>query len=355
MKTIDEIYRELLETFSSQSGYLPSASCDLSARLYAVAAQVQALYLQAEWVMGQAFPQTAQGTYLDYHAETRGIQRSVATAAEGYLRFQVDTAVAQDLSIPAETVCMTVEGRRFQTVEAAVLEAGELYVDVLSKALEPGSGGNVAAGTVIRMAVAPAGVKSCTNPPAFVGGADQGREEALREGVPDSFKRLPNGANAAFYEREAMNFPGVAAAKAVGRARGIGTVDVYVATEAGLPGTELLEAIEADLQAKREIAVDVEVCAPQEQTVDVTVAIQAAEGYTYDQAEDEADAAIRAHFTGDLLGKGVTLAELGHLLYSLESVSNYHFTAPAADVAAVVTALPRLGSLTISDMTEEET
>ncbi|HJB56737.1 MAG TPA: baseplate J/gp47 family protein [Candidatus Flavonifractor intestinipullorum] len=355
MKTIDEIYRELLETFSSQSGYLPSASCDLSARLYAVAAQVQALYLQAEWVMGQAFPQTAQGTYLDYHAETRGIQRSVATAAEGYLRFQVDTAVAQDLSIPAETVCMTVEGRRFQTVEAAVLEAGELYVDVLSKALEPGSGGNVAAGTVIRMAVAPAGVKSCTNPAAFVGGADQEGDEALRIRVLDSFKRLPNGANAAFYEREAMNFPGVAAAKAVGRARGIGTVDVYVATEAGLPGTELLEAIEADLQAKREIAVDVEVCAPQEQTVDVTVAIQAAEGYTYDQAEDEADAAIRAHFTGDLLGKGVTLAELGHLLYSLESVSNYHFTAPAADVAAVVTALPRLGSLTISDMTEEET
>ena len=355
MKTIDEIYRELLETFSSQSGYLPSASCDLSARLYAVAAQVQALYLQAEWVMGQAFPQTAQGTYLDYHAETRGIQRSVATAAEGYLRFQVDTAVAQDLSIPAETVCMTVEGRRFQTVEAAVLEAGELYVDVLSKALEPGSGGNVAAGTVIRMAVAPAGVKSCTNPAAFVGGADQEGDEALRIRVLDSFKRLPNGANAAFYERETMNFPGVAAAKAVGRARGIGTVDVYVATEAGLPGAELLEAIEADLQAKREIAVDVEVCAPQEQTVDVTVAIQAAEGYTYDQAEDEADAAIRAHFTGDLLGKGVTLAELGHLLYSLESVSNYHFTAPAADVAAVVTALPRLGSLTISDMTEEET
>ena len=355
MKTIDEIYRELLETFSSQSGYLPSASCDLSARLYAVAAQVQALYLQAEWVMGQAFPQTAQGTYLDYHAETRGIQRSVATAAEGYLRFQVDTAVAQDLSIPAETVCMTVEGRRFQTVEAAVLEAGELYVDVLSKALEPGSGGNVAAGTVIRMAVAPAGVKSCTNPAAFVGGADQESDEALRERVLDSFKRLPNGANAAFYEREAMNFPGVAAGKGGGGARGIGTGDVYVATEAGLPGAEPLEAIEADLQAKREIAVDVEVCAPQEQTVDVTVAIQAAEGYTYDQAEDEADAAIRAHFTGDLLGKGVTLAELGHLLYSLESVSNYHFTAPAADVAAVVTALRRLESLTMSDMREEET
>ena len=91
----------MLEIFSAQSGYLPSASCDLAARLYAAAAQVQALYLQAEWVMGQAFPQTAQGVYLDYHAQTRGIERSVATAAEGYLRFQVDTAVAQDLSVPA--------------------------------------------------------------------------------------------------------------------------------------------------------------------------------------------------------------------------------------------------------------
>ena len=89
--------------------------------------------------------------------------------------------------------------------------------------------------------------------------------------------------------------------------------------------------------------------------MDVTVAIQAAEGYTYDQAEDDADAALRAYFTGNLLGKGVTLAELGHLLYNLESVANYRFTAPTADVAAVTTALPRLGTLTISDMTEEET
>ena len=119
------------------------------------------------------------------------------------------------------------------------------------------------------------------------------------------------------------------------------------------PDSALIAEIEAALQQKREIAVDVEVCSPQEQTVDVTVAIQAAEGYTYDQAEDDADAALRAHFTGDLLGKGVTLAQLGHLLYSLESVSNYRFTSPTADVAASDTALPRLGDLTISIMEEE--
>ena len=352
MKTIDEIYRELLEVFSDQSGYLPSASCDLSARLYAVAAQVQALYLQASWVLDQAFPQTAQGQYLDYHAETRGISRSVATAAEGYLRFLVDTAVGQDLEIPEGTVCMTGDGVRFATIQPGVLTAGTMQTDVLARAMEPGSAGNVAAGTVTLMAVPPAGVRRCSNPVAFAGGADQESDEALRQRILDSYRRLPNGANAAYYEQVAMSYPGVASAKAVGRVRGIGTVDVTVATEAGLPGEELLEEIQDYLEQRREIAVDVLVQGPEEVAVDIAVSLQAAEGYTYDEAEDAADAAIRALFTGDLLGRSVTLAQLGNTLYALDEVENYHFTSPTADVAADVTELPRLGTLTITDMEE---
>ena len=45
----------------------------------------------------------------------------------------------------------------------------------------------------------------------------------------------------------------------------------------------------------------------------------------------------------------MTLAELGDLLYHLEGVENYRFTAPTADVAASPTVLPRLGTLTISE------
>ena len=78
----------------------------------------------------------------------------------------------------------------------------------------------------------------------------------------ESYQRLPNGANAAWYEQTAMGHEGVAAARAVGRARGIGTVDVYIATAAGLPNGTLLAAVQADLQERREIAVDVQVKAP---------------------------------------------------------------------------------------------
>ena len=83
LKDIDTIYGEMLEDFAQRSGYLPNTACDLAARLYAAAAQVQALYAQAEWVLNQSFPQTAQGEYLDFHAETRGISRAQARSRRG--------------------------------------------------------------------------------------------------------------------------------------------------------------------------------------------------------------------------------------------------------------------------------
>lgn len=348
-KTIDEIYGEMLAVFAEASGYLPSASCDLAARLYAAAAQIHALLLQAQWVLEQGFPQTAQGEYLERLAALRGISRSVATCATGFLRFGVSSAISGDLSVKSGTTCMTDTGIRFATTEDAVLSAGTLYVDVPAMALEPGRAGNVAANTVTIMAAMPTGVKACTNPEAFSGGDDAESDESLRARLLDSFIRLPNGANAAYYEQTALSFTGVAAAKAVGRPRGIGTVDVYVATDAGIPGEELLTAIEDYLQARREISVDLQVLAPEEETVNISVALKASQGHTFDQAKAQADDALRNAFTGSLLGKGVTLAALGELLYHLEGVENYRFVSPTADVPASPTVLPRLGTLTISE------
>ena len=61
MRDIEAIYQEMMQVFSQRAGYLPADACDLPVRLYAMAAQVQALYAQADWVMAQSFPQTASG------------------------------------------------------------------------------------------------------------------------------------------------------------------------------------------------------------------------------------------------------------------------------------------------------
>ena len=350
LKTLEEIYQEMLDIFARQSGYRPHAACDLAARLYAAAAQVQALYVQIAWTLDQSFPQTAQGEFLDYHGETRNITRVAATAAEGILRFSVDQAVSQPLNVPAGTVCMTAAGVRYETLEDGAIAPGELWVDIAARAVEAGESGNAGTGRVVVMAVAPAGVARCTNPKPFTGGADREDDEALRARILDSYRRLPNGANAAYYEQEAMGFAGVAAAKAVGRPRGIGTVDVYIAAASGLPEEALRQAVEETLQKSREIAVDLRVLAPTLYPVAVTAAVAAAEGYTFAQAKADAEDALAGFFGGHLLGEAVTLAGLGHLLYSLDSVANYRFTAPAADVAALPSRLPSLGTVTITEM-----
>ena len=114
MKTTEEIYQTLLAAFAQRAGFTPEADCDLAVRLYAAAAELQALGIQSEWVLDQSFPQTARGVYLDYHAQMRGIARTAATKAVGTLRFSVERAPSTALRIAAGTVCMTEGETRFQ-------------------------------------------------------------------------------------------------------------------------------------------------------------------------------------------------------------------------------------------------
>lgn len=351
MKTVEEIYQEMLSCFEEKSGVEAAESCDLAVRLYALAAQVYALYVQADWVNRQAFPQTAEGECLDRHAEMRGLERKVAVAAEGTVRFLASAALETDRTIPAGTVCMTSGLVRFETVKDGVLLAGNVAVDVPVRAVEPGKAGNVNASAITYMAVAPVGIYGCTNPKACGGGTDREGDEALRERVLDTFRRLPNGANAAFYESEALSFDQVAAASVISRPRGVGTVDVVVATEAGLPGEDLLAELTTYFLQRREIAVDVQVRAPRTSTVNVTVRVAPRAGWSFESVAASVKTAIQGWFTGKRLGQDVLRAALGDLIYSCDGVANYTITSPANDVTVAADVLPVLGSLTVEELT----
>ena len=349
MKSAEEIYQEMKAAFTQRAGFEPGEGCDLAVRLWAAAAQIQALDLQAQWVLDQSFPQTAEGAYLDRHAAMRGLSRLPASQAVGTLRFYVSTAATAELAVPAGTVCMTAAGVRFETTAEAVVETGALSADAPARAVEGGAAGNAPAGAVCILTACPVAVTGCANPAAFTGGSDEEDDEALRERVLESYRRLPNGANAAWYEATALSHTGVAAAKAVGRARGTGTVDVYIASEQGVPGEALLEEVRSDLAEKREIAVDVAVKAPAPVTVDVAAALAVEAGADFAAVKAAAEEAVAGLFTGRLLGLPVRLAELSSRLYALPGVENCHILAPAADVAGDVTRLPVLGALTVTE------
>ena len=107
MRTVEEIYQEMRACFAQKTGMDLHEGCDLSVRLYALADQVYALEVQADWACRQAFPQTAQGEYLDRHAQLRGLERKEAVPAEGTVRFTAGEVSQSARDIPAGTVCLT--------------------------------------------------------------------------------------------------------------------------------------------------------------------------------------------------------------------------------------------------------
>lgn len=346
--TVDEIYEQMTEAFQQETGIALRGDGDMAVRLYAAATQIYGLYVQADWVNRQCFPQTAGEEYLDLHAQLRGLTRRAATAAQGVLRFESDGPADADLVIAQGTVCMTAGGVRFATTQKGVLSAGTEAVEVPAQAVEPGAAGNAAAGAIRVMAVAPVGVSRCTNPDGFSGGTDAEDDEALRQRVLDTYQRMPNGANAAFYQQGAMSFPQVAAATVISRPRGIGTVDVVVSTPTGVPDGELLEQLKAYFEEKREIAVDLQVRAPEVQSVTVTLRVEAQENRDETAVRQAVEQAIRSWFDGRRLGQNILRAELGKLAFDVEGVKNYVIDAPAADVAVERDVLPQLGELTVS-------
>ena len=347
MKTIEELYAQMRADFTARTGMEVAQGADLSARLYTVAAQLYALYAQADWVNKQCFPQTATGEYLDYHAQLRAMERKGADYARGMVRFYGDETGDSDRIIPAGTVCMTQGLVRFATTQEGVLSAGERYVDIPVQAVQAGTAGNVSAGSVNVLAVVPVGITGCNNPVAMTQGADRESDEQLRGRILDSFARLPNGANCAYYEQLAEAFEEVAAAVAIPKRRGVGTVDVVVAAHGGMPEQKLLNEISQQMEKNREIAVDVAVVAPERVPVDASVRISTQD---FETVAPRVEQVVRGYFNGGLLGEHVLRAKLSNLVYTVDGVENYELVLPGQDVMVERGQLPALGSLTVEAM-----
>ncbi|MFQ7855203.1 MAG: hypothetical protein ACLRIS_08810 [Flavonifractor plautii] len=60
--TVEELYGQMVDTFQRETGLALAGDGDMAVRLYAVAAQLYALYVQADWVGRQCFPRRPRGT-----------------------------------------------------------------------------------------------------------------------------------------------------------------------------------------------------------------------------------------------------------------------------------------------------
>lgn len=350
MKTVEEIYQEMLNCFTRETGMALAGTGETAVRLYALAAQVYGLYEEAAWTRRQCFPQTASGEFLEHHAQLRGLERRGAVRATGTLRFSLPQTLSQAVTVPKGTVCMTAGLVEFITTQAGTLAAGSLSVDVPAQAVEPGPGGNAAAGTVRTMALAPVGLSGCTNPAAFTGGAAEEDDDALRARVLESYRHPSSGTNAAYYALAAMEVEGVTAVSVLPKHRGLGTVDVVIVQAGGLPSAALVEQVQAVLEEKREVAVSVLVRAPETVSVNVVAAVKPQPGYRAAPVVQRVREAVTAWFNGERLGGDVLVAQLRQVIFQVEGVANYRLGAPVSDVTLGKDQLPVLGTLSVEEL-----
>ena len=350
MKTVEELYGQMRDTFAQETGMTLDETGEPAVRMYALAAQIYGLYQQAEWTRRQCFPQTAVGEDLDKHAWMRSLTRGTEQKAVGSLRFSVQHAARQDLPIPQGTVCTTAGLVAFETTEEAVLLEGRYSVTVPAQAVQPGPGGNVPAGAVRIMTVAPAGISDCLNEQPFTGGTAAEDDETLRRRILDTYQRLPNGTNAAYYEQEALRHKGVAAVCVLPRNRGLGTVDLVISGTGGMPSEDLLREVREDLEQKREIAVDVSVLPPTKKTLDLLISVKPKPGLLPGPVQERVKAVLTTWFDGRMLGKEFLLADLGQKIYETEGVANYRIDQPSVDVLVRKQELPVLGYLSVEEL-----
>ncbi len=327
MKTYSEILLEMKEKYRELTGIAPADTSDIGVRLQVLAGEIYSAMVNAQWITRQMFPSTAEGEYLDYHAEERGLSRRQASFSVGEVIFSLSEAVTDNIVIPKGSVVSTKgeEPLLFETVEEGVIATGNTAVHIPIKAMHSGSKYNVSAGKITLMVTPVAGVESVTNPDPCTSGTDAESDEYLRERIEESLRFAPSGANCAYYKKIAMEIDGVQSAGVVPKVRGTGTVDVYVAGEGTQVSEETLSQVQDTLSELREVNTDVLVQPATPCYITMTLNIDVKDGYDFSLVKEECISALREYIISRGVGGNVLLTEAGERIYHIDGVKEYIF------------------------------
>lgn len=327
MESYSSILNRLSSSFLELTGFKADDASDIGIRLKVLAGELFSLYSELNYIKNQMFVQTAFGENLDNHAIERGLERKEAVKSKGILTFSRTNALPYNITVPVGTVCCTgsiEDGLRFETTSEGILLAGTTSVDVEAQSLEGGKDKNVSRGTISIMVSPPSGITYVTNNNRFSGGADEETDEELRKRIIESYKNVSNGTNIAFYKSEALKYSGVYSASVIPRARGTGTVDIYVAGKGELISNDLKSTIQEDINRLREINVNVLVKDPVLVSVSTILYITVEENYVFSEVRDKCITEIENYYYSLGIGEPFLVADIAECVYHVEGVKNYY-------------------------------
>ncbi|VVE14565.1 baseplate J family protein [Pandoraea anapnoica] len=345
--TLDQIRANILREIQNQRPEADvSSDSDYYVRASGTASAIEGLYQYQSYTGRQFFFDTADEQNLIKHARMYSIERKPAVAASGdravVLTGVAETPVASGLSLKYR------DGTTYTTTSGGQIGADQTLV-VGATADVSGTASNRVAGDALTLTVPPMGVNAAATVQKLLGGADIESLESLAARVEFRMQHPPAGGNKYDYWQWAMEVPGVTAAYVYPLRRGLGTVDVVVLGEDGLPSDEVLQAVQNNIDNKRPVtAKDFRAISPTIKSYDVR-ALLVLDGISIDEARQTIKPAIDAYAQTIIPGMTVICTRIGAAISDCAGVLDYDLLTPLANVVpqadATVIEWCRLGDI----------
>ena len=328
-KGYTDILNEMLDEYESVAGQRPDSASPEHKRFEAVASELFSLSCLIERMSLQAFVQSAQGEYLDRHAELHGLERKKACHALGSLTFTLNEAALEDTLIPAGTVCSVRNNPllQYETQEDAVIPAGELSVSVGAKSVQAGYRYNVPQGFVSVMVNAPAGIGSVINNEPFSAGKDDESDGHLRARIMDFCGTVQNGINRKSFENAILGLDFVRDCF-VAYSNYLGVVRVYLTTQNGELTQENINEIKAALPVCGTVGVEIDAALAIEYNYEIGVEISVRAGYDAEEARQKAEEVLRDVCTSLRIGRPLEFSAISNRLVRIEEIENFRIYSP---------------------------
>lgn len=307
--------------------------------LAAVAAGEDVIGKQYYDAVLQADILTATGTNLDNRVANWGVTRKPAIAANKAFNFNKIVPATNTLTIPAGTLITTMPAAdgstiQFTTDQAGMLTVGQNTVAISATCKVPGPGiaGNLAANTPLLIGSALPGIDSVTLSDAITNGIDKESDNALRARCLSVIQNPQGGGTQADYKNWALSVTGVKTAHVLPLNRGPGTIDIVITGPGGVPDAALIAAVQAEIDSRKPLNVDVLVIPPDAVTINSTIIITLEPGFTIEGVMPSIDTAVANYIYSVPTGGTVYNTSMAAAIISIQGILDCAITLSVSGV-----------------------
>lgn len=334
-----------------------------------VATEIQLLQMNQDTILQNAFPQYAEGEFLDDHLESVGLSRIPASQSKRRLIIKADAGVVIPAGYIVSSVVLDDGGNplQFTVDETAAFDiAGQIEVDITS--VDTGTLTNLSEGSEFILLPPIPGIQSIIDGGITVPARDPESDEDALERYLFKVSNEDTGGNKNDYVRWVTQRTDVGAAKCIPRWAGNNTVKVVIVGTDFKPATPaVVKAVQNFLdpgstglgegRAPMGAAVTVEAAAAVIINISATIVLR--NGYTISQVQAAFEASV-TNYLKDLVfttdpetGNNYPVAfnQIGALLITTAGVMNYSglkLNNGTVDVPLSSTETPVLGTVSLT-------